>query len=515
MKRNSLVTGALILTIASIISRILGFIYRIYMSNAIGSEGMGLYQLIIPIYTLAWSISASGFSTTVSKLVAQENAKREYGNMGRILKQSFVITGLLGLILSVVLFFFTDFIGVTILNDSRTVISLKFLAVCFPFMAAGSCIRGYFYGIQDSRIPAFSQVLEQVARMFVIYFFAQTLIPLGLEYACLAAVIGICAGEILSFIYVIIAYKKFKIKNKLMNPPNIKPMVAISSILTMAMPLTANRVISSLLSTMENTLIPQKLVQYGYTTSQAMSKYGEISGMAMPLLQFPTAFLVALSITLVPAVSEAVAMKNSIRINYTISKALHFTALIGIGVTSIFLAFPYEISMAIYNKKSIGELLFYMSFVSPFLYLHIILSGILNGLGEQVFIFKNNILSSIINILFIYFYIPQFGIFALIIGSMLSFIVTTTLAILRVMECTNINFEFSNWVFKPILAITISTLFVKYIADIYIFNSVQSFISLLLVLFLLAVIYIILLIILKSISKEDIQIFMRSFKNKI
>lgn len=505
MKKNSLVTGALILTLANIISRILGFIYRIYMSNSIGSEGMGLYQLIMPIYSLAWSISASGFSTTVSKLVAQENAKREYGNMGRILKQSFVITGVIGVSLTVILLLFTDWIGITILNDSRTILSLKLLALCFPFMAAGSCIRGYFYGIQDSSIPAFSQVLEQMTRMTVIYLLAQSLIPLGLEYACLAAVSGICIGEIVSFLYIVIAYKKFKIKNKLLRPPNIKSLVAISSILTMAIPLTANRVVGSFLSTVENTLIPQKLMEYGYSASQAMSTYGEITGMAMPLLQFPTAFLVALSITLVPAVSEAVAVKNLRRVNYTISKALHFTSIIGIGVTSIFLAFPHEISMAIYKSKEIGDLLYYMSWISPFLYLHIILSGILNGLGEQVYIFKNNILSSIITILFIYFYIPQFGIFAFIVGSALSLIVTSILAINKVLECTNINFEFSNWVFKPIFAIILSTVLIKYIADTYIFSSLPLFLALIMALCLLGLLYISILFLLKSITRKDIE----------
>lgn len=514
MKKNSLVTGALILTCANIISRILGFVYRIYMSNTIGSEGMGLYQLIMPIYSLAWSISASGFSTTVSKLVAQENAKKEYGNMGRILKQSFVITGLIGLILSAILILFTDWIGITILNDSRTVMSLKLLAICFPFMAAASCVRGYFYGIQNSSIPAFSQVLEQVTRMSVIYLLAQTLIPLGLEYACLAAVSGICIGEIVSFLYVAISYKRFKMKNKLIRRPSMKSLVAISSILTMAIPLTANRVIGSFLSTVENTLIPQKLMEYGYTSSQAISTYGEITGMAMPLLQFPTAFLVALSITLVPAVSESIAVKNSRRINYTVSKSLQFTSLIGIGVTSVFLVFPYEISAAIYNNRTIGDFLFYMSWISPFLYLHIIVSGILNGLGEQVYIFKNNILSSVISILFIYFYIPKFGVFAFVIGSLLSLIVTTILAINKVMECTKIKFELSNWVFKPILAIVISTLVVKYIADMYIFIYLPLFIALLVSLSLLGLLYIGFLILLKSITKNDITMLLKNQKEQ-
>lgn len=511
MKKKGLVTGALILTLANIISRILGFVYRIYMSNTIGSEGMGLYQLIMPIYSLAWSISASGFSTTVSKLVAQESAKKEYGNMGRILKQSFAITGLIGLIIGSFLFLFTDFIGITLLNDSRTILSLKLLSLCFPFMAAGSCIRGYFYGLQHSGIPASSQVLEQMTRMCIIYLLAQTLIPLGLEYACLAAVSGICGGEIVSFIYVVIAYKAFKSKNKLIKRPNMSIVNSLSSILSMAVPLTANRVVGSLLSAVENTLIPQKLIEFGYTSQKAISTYGEISGMAMPLLQFPTAFLVALSITLVPAVSEAVTMKNSKRVRYTVSKTLQFTFLIGIGVTSVFLAFPHQISSIIYKSEEIGNLLHYMTWLSPFLYLNIILSGILNGLGEQVFIFKINILSSIINILVIYFYIPQFGIYAFIVGLLLSSIVTSFLSTSKVLEKTKISFDFIDWILKPVFSIFIATTLAKYLS-INLFNNLNSILNLIISLCLLGLLYIYILVLLKVLKKTDFEMFIPANK---
>jgi stage V sporulation protein B len=512
MKKNSLITGALILTAASLISRILGFIYRIYMSNVIGSEGIGLYQLIIPIYTLAWSISASGFSTTISKLVAQENAKKEYGNMGRILKQSVWITSLIGLILSLFLFLFANWIGLNILNDSRTILALKVLALCFPFMAAGSCIRGYFYGIQYSSIPAYSQVIEQMIRMFIIYILSEKLVPLGLEYACLAAIGGICMGEFISYIYVLVAYKRFKNKNRLNKKPSTNSLIILSSILAMATPLTANRVISSFLSAVENTLIPQKLIEYGYNSSQAMSEYGKITGMAMPLLQFPSAFLVALSISLVPAISESLAVKNKRRVNYTISKALQFTSLIGIAVTSIFLAFPYEISMSVYNSNEIGQMLYYLSWLSPFLYLHIILSGILNGLGEQMFIFKIHLLTSGISILFIYFYMPVYGMNAYIIGSILSFLAADYLSIHKILEKTTIIFEFANWLFKPILACAAATLTIKYLATAYLFNHLPLLLGVLVTLSLIGVLYILFLFLLKSLNKNDIMDLVKSVK---
>jgi len=138
LNRKKILTGALTLTAAGIITRILGFVYRIYMSNLMGAEGMGLYQLIMPVYTLAWSIACAGFNTTVSKLTAQERAKGEFGNMTIMLKQSVAITTALGIFLTFALYFGAEILAQYFFADARTVLPLKILSLAFPFMAAGA-----------------------------------------------------------------------------------------------------------------------------------------------------------------------------------------------------------------------------------------------------------------------------------------------------------------------------------------------------------------------------------------
>ena len=139
--KRKILTGALILTAAGVITRILGFVYRIYMSNIMGAEGMGLYQLIMPIYALAWSISCAGFNTTVSKLTAQEKARGEYGNMTRMLRQSVIITTVLGVVLTGALYFGAELLATYFFHDTRVVMPLRILSLAFPFMAAGTAIR--------------------------------------------------------------------------------------------------------------------------------------------------------------------------------------------------------------------------------------------------------------------------------------------------------------------------------------------------------------------------------------
>lgn len=499
--RNNILKGAIILTIANIITRLLGFIYRIYMSNLIGAEGMGLYQLIMPIYMLVWSLSSSGFSTTISKLVAEYNSKKNYGDIKRILKISSFISTLIATFLSVFIFIFSKYIALNIFKDERLLLSLHIMCISFPFMAFGSCIRGYFLGMQNATIPAISQVLEQVVRMISIYFLAGIFIPMGLTYACGVAVLGMCIGEIFAFLYVYLIYKNgFKKFNK---KPNINKRKTFLIILSMAMPLTANRVLGSFLVTIENILIPQKLIEYGHTNTEAISIFGQLSGMSMPLLMFPSSLLTALSISVVPAISEAMAIKNYKMINNAISKCFLISFIIGIGTMGVFITFPYELGYAIYSQKDIGKQLLFLGFLCPFLYCHVTISGILNGLGEQMLIFKNSILSSIISISFIYFLIPKFSINAFLIGWLLSLVIVNLISIFKLKKRIVFKFDLNNKIFKPTLCIIFSCILSKY-SYVFFSKYFNSIFTLILSLFILGCVYLFLLIILDCINLKKL-----------
>lgn len=466
MSRKTLITGTLILTTANFITKFMGFFYRVFMANAIGTEGMGLYQLIMPIYMLTWSITSSGFTTTISKLTAQEKAKGQYGNMGRVLKQSLGMCLLISLLLSVFLFFGAEYLSIHILKEGRTALSLRLLAFAIPFMSSGSCIRGYFFGLQNTLVPAISQIIEQCVRILVILLLAAYFVPMGLSYACGAAVIGIVCGEVISFTFVFISYIWFKRRKKYMKKPTLSPIAVFSMISTMALPLTASRITGSLLSTVENIMIPQRLQLFGQSSSVAMSTYGRLTGMAIPLLMLPSAFLTAVSVSLVPEISEASAINQTDRISKTVSATLLFTSILSIGTGAVFAVFPREICYVVYNQSDLGELLFSLSFICPFLYMQTTLSGLLNGLGEHFFIFKNNILASIISIGFIYYLMPLYGVNAFLCGWLVSLLLTTGLSVQRIVKRTGIHINILNSLIKPLLAGVASGLTVRYIIQI-------------------------------------------------
>ncbi|MDR1914814.1 MAG: stage V sporulation protein B [Clostridiales bacterium] len=503
MKKRSIVTGALILTGAGVITRVLGFVYRIYMSNIMGAEGMGLYQLIMPVYMLAWSIACSGFNTAISKLIAQEHAKHEYGNMGVILKQSVLITSAVGLLLTVCLYFGATSIAVYFFKDMRTILALQILSLAFPFMAAGTCVRGYFLGLQETLVPAANQVLEQCVRMIVIYCLAGFFIPRGLEYACAVAVIGIVAEEFISFIYIFVSYRKFKTLNRLTKKPSFSSRESLSLICSMAVPLTANRVIGSLLATLENILIPQRLQAFGMSSVEAMSTFGRLSGMAMPLIYFPTALLTSLSVTLVPAVSEAAALNRMNSVRRTVSQSILFASISGVGAASLFLCFPNELGMLIYNQP-IGDMLFALGLMCPLLYIQIIFAGVLNGLGNQMFIFKISLLSSIINIFFIYVLVPQYGIWAFMAGWFVSLVISCTFELNKIRHNIKIGLDMCNWILKPVLCASAAGLSVHWINNAYISDYLGNKVGLLVSIMLLFLIFFSLIILTGALKSEDL-----------
>ena len=511
MSKKSIISGAIILTVAGIITRLLGFVYRVFLSNAIGAEGMGLYQLIMPVYALAWSIACSGFTTTISKLTAQENAKGEQGNIKRLLWQAVAITTTIGIIISFVLYVFAEPIAVSIFRDMRAVMPIQILSLAIPFMAFGSCLRGYFFGLQETMIPAINQVFEQTVRMAVVFLLAGFFIPLGLEYAAALAVIGIVAEEAVSLLYIITAYNRHKKKRPAYGKKTMPSMSFSKSFMLlcgMALPLTATRVAGSLLGTFENFLIPRRLELYGMTSSEAISTFGQISGMAMPLIYFPSAILTSLAISLIPAVSEATAIKNFNRIKYTASRSMLFSSVIGFCAAAVFITFSHELGDVIYSQD-ISEMLILLGIMSPFLYMQVVLAGILNGLGCQVFIFRNSLISSVINIAFVYFLVPQYGINAFILGWFVSLIVTCGFEINKLGEMVKLTFEFKNWFVKPIFAAVMASLAAKFLENNIITPMIGQTLGLAASIGFLAGIYLVFILLTGCLRKEDIVCVLR------
>ncbi len=499
MSRQSIIKGAVILTLANVITRLIGFFYRVYMAKTLGAEGMGLYQLVLPLYLLAWSISSSGISTTMSKLTSQENARKANGNINLILKYGILLSFSLSVMLSLITYFFSKEISLNLLKDIRASYSLKIISFCFPFMALGSVLRGYFLGLKNTTISALSQVLEQLTRIFLIYLTSSYFVPLGIEYACGCAVLGMAVGEIISFLYVFFTYlfhKKEKKKKTLSNKS------ALIMLLSMAVPLTLNKMVGSAFATAENILLPQSLQKYGLTQGEALSLLGSLSGMAMPLITFPSSLLQALATATMPVISENYALKNIQNIKSALKQSLTFTAIISTYTTALFIAYPSQISSLVYSQEQIGNLLKILAILCPFIYLQVTLSAALNGIGEQLFIFKIGVFSSLLNLFSLFFVVTKYGIFGFLTSCIFTSILVSFATIFRINKTLKLNLPILSPYIKPTLCIIFSVLVSNFCLKLPFEKNENVIITL----FSASLIYTFLIFQLGVIKKEDISL---------
>lgn len=469
MAKRSFVSGTIILMLAGFVVRIFGFIYRIYLSNLIGAEGMGLFQLIFPVYSLVILTLSSGVSIGVSKMVAEELAKKHLINLRRITSCALVLVISSGMMISLFIFLYIDFIANVILKDSRTYYSLMLLIPSIPVIAAASALKGYFYGIQDVVPTAVSQVVEQVVRIGLVMAMAGYFVGAGLEYACALATVGMSLGEIsnLGVLFIIYRIRRKKAGKSISRAGFIRKRIIFKELIKTALPVSFNRFITSIMSAVEQILIPRRLLAGGLDYQVSIEMFGKLSGMAMPLIFFPSLVTASLATTLVPAISEAMSLKNYRTVNYRISKSIQLTFILGFIFTALFITFPDEISDLVYRREKIGPMIYTLAFSCIFIYLQQTLLGILNGLGKQALSLRNSVIGSAIRICFIYYMVPFYGVNGYVLGAIVSSAIVCILNMHAVIKATGMAMDLRSWIIKPGLAGAVMLFSGKYVYSFF------------------------------------------------
>jgi len=467
--RRSFVNGAIILMVAGLVARLFGFAYRIYLSNLIGAEGMGLFQLVIPVYTTVVLTITAGISIAVSKMVAEQQARNHPVNAGRITACALVMVLAAGIFASLLILLNRFMISSRILGDSRTQTALLLLVPCLPLTVAASALKGYFYGIQQVVPTAFSQIVEQVVKMGFILFMTSSILSRGPEIACAYATLAAAVGEIANLLVLAAVYimkGKGSSSRKAAGRPMRKRVIVIE-LLKESLPVSANRLVVSILSAAEYILIPAMLVAGGLQYKSSMELFGRLAGMALPLIMFPSLVTNSLATTLVPAISESVSLKNHKAVNYRISKSIQVTFILGMIFTAIFISYPNEIGALVYRREKIGDLLYLLSFSCVFIYLQQTLTGVLNGLGRQGILLRNTVIGSLLRIGAVYFLIPSFGIRFYILGLCASFMLTSILNLQAINKITGLLPDLREWLLKPGLVGVIMVLAGRYVLHFF------------------------------------------------
>lgn len=504
MKKFTFIKNAVIMTITAFILRGLGVILRIYLSNKIGAEGMGLYQIILSVYMLSATFATAGVSTAAIQVVNDEMAKGTKQTVLKAFKKTLCICICWGVILALLLYNLAEFIGKNWLNDIRTIPSLKITVFALPFMAATSCIKGYFMAYRRASIPSEAQILEQIVRLVLIFLIIDYFLPYGIDAACVAIIIGDVISEMSSCAYSYFSYCKEKKRhgNEYLSK-NQKALPVFGKILKVAGPIALNKYLNTSLRTFENILIPDSLTKFTSSREKALEQFGLLKGMAMPVLFFPSSLLTAFSTLLIPEMAEAKTSGRETVVTTIASKTLKISILISIVIAGIFFSFAYELGELIYHNLEIGYIIKVLAPIVPFMYLETVVMGILQGLNQQIHSLKYNIFDSVIRISLIFAFVPVKGLKGFLAIMILSNITTSSLNVYRSLKVTNTKFDLKNWVIIPLISVTASIVITsftlgKYIASDFIYVISGSA--------MITAIYIVLLFIFKVINKKDLKV---------
>lgn len=448
-KKRAFLTGTLLLTGTGFLCRILGFFYRIFMSRTIGAEGLGIYNMVHPVFGICFALCAGSIQTALSQYVAANQKK------GRaVFRTGLLISLSLSLLLAAVICKASSFIATYLLLEPRCQPYLLIMALSVPFAALHACINGYYYGMQKSHVPAFSQVAEQVVRMGAVFGIVQLLQQNGREITVSLAVYGHLIGEMASAAFTFICLILFppaktrmaetpgqalgsKAPGKAANPgaaakaatraksdaPTAvtgNPAHYALPLLALALPLMGNRLVLNLLASAEAIWIPNRLTAYGLSVSDAFSVYGVLTGMALPFIMFPSAITNSMAVLLLPSVAQAQAEKNSRQISSAISMALRYSLYMGILCTGIFFLYGRELGSSVFQSPSAGSYIRVLGWLCPFMYLATTLGSILNGLGKTSSTFIQNVCSLCLRLVFVLLGIPALGMKAYLWGILAS-----------------------------------------------------------------------------------------------
>lgn len=506
MSRRSILTGALILTGVSVLTRIIGMVFRVYLSNRIGAEGMGVYQLIISLYALATNFATSGINVAVSRLTAQEMAKGGHANAKRVLRRSLGLALALSLTAAAALTLLARPLGTHVLKDLRTIVPLWILAPSLPFLAMSSCYRGWMVAARKAGQAGFSQLLEQAVRIGVTMWAIGMVNISNVTMSCTMVVLGMTVGEIVCWIYMAAAVWRDKTASG--KKADIKGV--LPQILRIAVPVATGSYVRSGLRFFENVLTLDGLKRYGGSSGTAT--YGVVKGMVVPLLTFPLSLLSAFVLTLMPEVSRMRTAGNTRMMERTISKVLHYTALAGVLIVVVFFTFGNELGRAVYHNGEAGRMMRMMAFLCPVMTVEVVSVGILQALDQQVQSLAYDVLDSLIRIAMVWLFVPGYGVNAFLGMMVVSNLFTSGMNLQRLLRVTKLPFDFKEWILIPSLAALAAVQAAKLIFQKLFFTGAGLWSGLSGGILLATAIYVLVLVGIGSVGLEDVRWMLDNMK---
>ena len=484
-----------ILTSTSLLMKFAALIFNIYISNQIGSEAVGVFSLVMAVYLFFITVATSGLNIAVTVIVSEKFALNKNKQAIKAIRTCIFFSLLLGIAAGGLILLFSNFITSRCLHNMVSSRPLFYIAIGLPFIAMSSCISSYFTTVRKAYKNAISQVFEFTIKMFATIILLKINISNGVEAICISLILADVISEVCSFTLIFILYI---IDIRLKKLEDVRSFGQRFNILKIAFPVAVTSYIRSGLSTLKQLIIPTQLEKSGISCSRALSQYGMINGMVLPVITFPTVLTDSYSMLLIPEFSTYVAQKNYKAINYIANKIFKITCAFTMCICSIFFIFSNDLGLAIYNNIEIG---YYFKIFTPFIffmYMDHIIDCILKGLNKQFGVMCCNILDLSITTCFIYFLLPVLGIKGYVLSIFFSEVLNFCISLFQLFKYSRIKPNLIDWIVVPLFCSFVGF----FVVNIWRFNFVGLVGNLIFNVFLFVLVYGVAFFIINMLNKK-------------
>lgn len=436
VNRKRLIMNTALLTGSSLAMSAISMAFQVWLAGRIGSAGIGLYQLVLSVAFLCTTFAVSGIRFAATRLVSEELGHERSWSVAAAMRRCFAYSLFFGLSAMAVLFSFAEPIGFLWIGDARTVKSLKLIAFSMPFLSLSSVMSGYFTACGRVWKPTVVHLGEQLITIgFVAYFLTHS--PAGdIEKNCAAVMLGNVCGDVISFVCMLLFYLTDRHSVRDYSAQKLK---LTSRMLKVALPLAVSAYARSALSTLEHLLVPRGLKAAGFSADRALSGYGVIQGMVLPIVSFPACILMALAELIIPELTEAQVRGNDGDISKTVSllikKGLGYSS----AVALVLFVFADKLGVRIYSSPEAGDYLRLLAPLIPIMYTDMVADGCLKGLGQQLWCMGINLLDALLGVLLVWQVLPVFALKGYICIIYFNECLNFALSIMRLRKVTKVR----------------------------------------------------------------------------
>jgi stage V sporulation protein B len=419
--------NSLTMTFSNAITGITGFVFTIILSRRLGTEGLGLYSLIMPVYVLMLCLTSEGLITALSKISAIYFSKKDFNNLSRTFATVFIFITLWSSSIALLFLVNSSNIGLHLIHDKRVIDALKVICPALLFAPISAILKGYFYGMGKFNIPAVIDIVEKAFRVIVLLSLTFLLSLHDVKNTVTSAYVALALGEVISCILLFAAYSFYRKKTKLSTQKSKSRIQLLFDVLVISSPICLNGVISSVIPAISTIILPRRLMSAGFTYHHALSSIGEFTGMALSIAFLPIIVVNSMMIVLIPDLSLSISRKNFWAAEQRIAQVMKISCLVGIIMLIITLSIPDSLGLLFYDRPDLGNMIIFASISSFLSYVSAPTYTILNSLGKQNKNLKISFLVSMQGLVLVYLLagIPSLNIY----GLGISFIITSLTAL--------------------------------------------------------------------------------------